>query len=589
MKQKEEEKSNQESVIDTSLEQVTTIDKNTLSMEELITKISLLTKNDNPYTASKEIEEIKSIFYIKLKLEQKENTTPEETEEQEENIKKELHPLEVKFKAVFGAYRKIKSDFRKTKEKEEENNLKTKKQIIENIDALAKEEESIKITFEKFRTLQEKWKNTGHVPLSENNHLWQSYHHHVELFYDFIKLNNDLRDLDFKRNLQEKTEICKKATALLKEKSVDKAHNNLQELHEHWKNVGPVERDQREPLWEKFQEVSRIINKNRNDHFIERKKQDAKKLEEKNKICTEIDNLTAEKGVSYKQWQEATNKCNELESKWKSLAGLNKEDNKIAWKKLRDSLTNFYNTKNEFYKQKKESSNRILENKLAICEKAESLQNSTDWQTAGKEFIKLQEEWKNSEFSPSSQSNEIWKRFRTACDTFFKARKVHYKKIEKEEEIAFKEKESLIKELEVFKASSDSKEDIERLKEFSLKWKNIGHIARNKMDINDVFFNLVNSKFKELGLNKKTLATEQYKNKVSSLKGDSKAINGEQQFLREKIDSLKKEISQYENNISFFGSGKATQPLLQQAQKQIENVKADIEDLKQKIQLLNKA
>ena len=589
MKQKEEEKSNQESVIDTSLEQVTTIDKNTLSMEELITKISLLTKNDNPYTASKEIEEIKSIFYIKLKLEQKENTTPEETEEQEENIKKELHPLEVKFKAVFGAYRKIKSDFRKTKEKEEENNLKTKKQIIEDIDALAKEEESIKITFEKFRTLQEKWKNTGHVPLSENNHLWQSYHHHVELFYDFIKLNNDLRDLDFKRNLQEKTEICKKATALLKEKSVDKAHNNLQELHEHWKNVGPVERDQREPLWEKFQEVSRIINKNRNDHFIERKKQDAKKLEEKNTICSEIDNLTTEKGASYKQWQEATNKCNELESKWKSLAGLNKEDNKIAWKKLRDSLTNFYNTKNEFYKQKKETSNRILENKLAICEKAESLQNSTDWQTAGKGFIKLQEEWKNSEFSPSSQSNEIWKRFRTACDTFFKARKVHYKKIEKEEEIAFSQKESLIKELEVFKASSDSKEDIERLKEFSLKWKNIGHIARNKMDINDAFFSLVNAKFKELGLNKKILATEQYKNKVSSLKGDSKAINGEQQFLREKIDLLKKEISQYENNISFFGSGKATQPLLQLAQKKIENVKADIEDLKQKIQLLNKA
>ena len=589
MKQKEEEKSTQESVIDTSLEQVTTIDNNTLSMEELIAKVSLLTKNDNPYTVSKEIEEIKSIFYIKLKLEHKENTTPEETEEQEENIKKELHPLEVKFKAVFGAYRKIKSDFRRTKEKEEENNLKIKKQIIEDIDALAKEEESIKITFEKFRILQEKWKNTGHVPLSENNHLWQSYHHHVELFYDFIKLNNDLRDLDFKRNLQEKTAIFKKATALLKEKSVDKAHNNLQELHEHWKNVGPVERDQREPLWEKFQEVSRIINKNRNDHFIERKKQDAKKLEEKNTICSEINNLTAEKGASYKQWQEATNKCNELESKWKSLAGLNKEDNKIAWKKLRDSLTNFYNTKNEFYKQKKESSNRILENKLAICEKAESLQNSTDWQTAGKEFIKLQEEWKNSEFSPSSQSNEIWKRFRTACDTFFKARKAHYKKIEKEEEIAFKQKESLIKELEVFKASSDSKEDIERLKEFSLKWKNIGHIARNKMDINDVFFNLVNSKFKELGLNKKTLATEQYKNKVSSLKGDSKAINGEQQFLREKIDSLKKEISQYENNISFFGSGKATQPLLQQAQKQIENVKADIEDLKQKIQLLNKA
>ena len=171
-------------------------------MDQLIARISLLSENDNPYTVSKEIEEIKSIFYIKLKLEKEEKTTPKAIEEQKENTKKASHPLEVKFKAVLSAYRKIKSKFRKHKEKEEKINLKTKRQIIEDIDALSKEEESIKITFEKFRALQEKWKNTGHVPLTKNNHLWQSYHHHVELFYDFIKLNNDLRDLDFKRNLE---------------------------------------------------------------------------------------------------------------------------------------------------------------------------------------------------------------------------------------------------------------------------------------------------------------------------------------------------------------------------------------------------
>jgi hypothetical protein len=584
----------EKSIIDTIAEEITAIDNNILSMDALIARVSLLSKNNNPYTVSKEIEEIKSIFYIKLKTEKKEEEEEEEvkaekTKLQEESTKKELHPLEVKFKTVFGDYRKIKSNFRKNKEKEEEENLKIKRQIIEDIDTLAKEEESIKITFEKFRVLQEKWKNTGHVPITENNHLWQSYHHHIELFYDFIKLNNDLRDLDFKRNLEEKTAICKKATALLKEKSVNKAHNHLQELHEHWKSIGPVEREQREPLWEIFQEISRKINKTRNDHFIRKKKQYSEKLEKKNIICTEIDNLTYEKNASHKQWQIKTNQCKDLELKWKLLGGIDRDNNKLAWKKLRDSLTNFYNTKNIFYKQKKEDIKQILKHKLTICEKAESLQESTNWQETGKELIKLQEEWKNSEFTSASQSNEIWKRFRASCDTFFKARKAHYKKIEKEEEIAYKEKEKIVKKIEEFKMSSASKDDINKLQEFSLRWKNIGHIPREKTGINNTFFNLLNSKFEELGLNKKALASEQYKNKVSSLKGNNKAINNEQQFIRDKIAILKKEITQYENNISFFGSGKATEPLLQQAQTRINNAKTDIEDLKQKIHLLNKA
>ncbi|MEC7863620.1 MAG: DUF349 domain-containing protein [Bacteroidota bacterium] len=589
MEEKKEEIIPKKRAIGTSVKEVPTIDNNTLSMDELIVRIGLLSKNNNPYTVSKEIEEIKSIFYIKLNLEKEEEITPEETEEQEEKAQKELHPLEVKFKAVFDAYRKIKSDFRKNQAKEEEKNLKIKRQIIEDIDTLAKEEESIKTTFEKFRTLQKKWKDTGYVPITENNHLWQSYHHHVELFYDFIKLNYDLRDLDFKRNLEEKTAICEKATRLLKEKSITKAHDSLQELHEHWKNVGPVEREQREPLWEKFQEISRKINKKRNDYFIEKKKQDSRKLELKNAICAKINNLTSEKNASHKQWQTATSQCNELESKWKSISGLNKKSNKIAWKKLRDSLTNFYNTRKAFYKEQKEKSKQILENKLAICEKAENLQNSTDWQGTGKKFIKLQEEWKNSEFSPANQSNKIWKRFKTACDTFFKARKAHYKKIEKEEGKAYKEKEEVIKEIEGFTTSSDSKKDISTLKAFNTKWKNIGHIPRNKMDINDRFFNILNAKFEELGLSKKALVAEQYKTKVSSLKGNSKAINIEQQSIMKKIETLKKEITQYENNMSFFGSDKATEPLLQQAQKQIDNAKANIEDLNKKIQLLNKA
>lgn len=580
--------STKENILNTITGEDPETDNNILSMDELVARVSLLSKNHNPYSVSKEIEEIKSIFYTKLKTEKKEDLGTEELEK-EEKSKEKLHPLEVKFKNTFDIYRKIKSEFRKRKEKEEEENLKIKRTIIEDIDALAKEEESIKITFEKFRELQARWRETGHVPITENNHLWQSYHHHVELFYDFIKINNDLRDLDFKRNLEAKNIICAKAEALLEERSINKAHNNLQELHEHWKNVGPVERTLREPLWERFQEISKKINKKRNDYFIEKKKENSIKLDSKNIIAKEIEDITFEEKTSHNHWQEATTKCHELEKKWKALGKLNKESNKIAWEKLREALNNFYSAKNNFYKQKKIQRKQILNDKLAICEKAERLQDSTDWKKTGDNLIKLQEEWKNSEFSPSTQSNEVWIRFREACNIFFNNRKKHYKEIKKQEAEAYKEKKALIKELEELKLSSKSKENIKKIKEFNSRWDNIKQTPKDKKSINTQFFNLLNSKFEELGLDKKALATEKYKNKISSLKGNSRAINREQELIKKRIDTLEKVIAQYENNISFFGNGKATAPLLDQTQKQIDNAKSDIKDLQQKIQMLNKA
>ena len=583
-----EEISTKENILNTITGEDPEIDNNILSMDELVARVSLLSKNHNPYSVSKEIEEIKSIFYTKLKTEKKEALGTEELEK-EEKSKEKLHPLEVKFKNTFDIYRKIKSEFRKRKEKEEEENLKIKRIIIEDIDALVKEEESIKITFEKFRELQARWRETGHVPITENNHLWQSYHHHVELFYDFIKINNDLRDLDFKRNLEAKNIICAKAEALIEERSINKAHNNLQELHEHWKNVGPVERTLREPLWEKFKEISKKINKRRNDYFIEKKKENSIKLDSKNIIAKEIENITFEEKTSHNQWQEATTKCHELEKKWKALGKLSKESNKIAWNKLREVLNNFYSAKNDFYKQKKILKKKILNEKLAICEKAERLQDSTDWKKTGDNLIKLQKEWKNSEFSPSTQSNEVWIRFREACNIFFNNRKKYFKEIKKQETEAYKEKKALIKELEGLKLSSKSKENIKKIKEFNSRWDNIKQTPKDKKSINTQFLNLLNSKFEELGLDKKALATEKYKNKISSIKGNSRAINKEQELIKKRIDTIEKVIAQYENNISFFGNGKATAPLLDQTQKQIDNAKSDIKDLEQKIQMLNKA
>lgn len=586
-----------EAVVTTTSSQQSTANNSDLEIEQVIEKIDLLSQNENPYLVSKKIEDLKSIFYIKLKektaekeviiLEETPTTVQDESSE-EKSKEITLHPLEIEFKTSYRKFKKVKFEYRKKRDGQEVDNLKTKQQIIADIDKLTQEDESIKKTFEHFRILQEQWKNTGHVPQTENNNLWQSYHHHVELFYDYIKLNNDLRDLDFTRNLEEKIAIYEKAEALLNEKSFNKIHNTLQELHEHWKNVGPVKRELREELWERFQNISKTLNKKRNDYFLKEKEKDQKKLIQKEEICKKIDTLTLTTISSHKEWEEANNQCSELEKEWKDIGRLNKVENSIAWKSLRTVLNNFYDKKNAYYKQKKEEGKNILKVKIIICEKSEKLQNSTDWQVTGNQLITLQNEWKNAGFSSADQSNKIWKRFKAACDTFFNARKVHYKAMDKEKEGALKEKEELLLTLKEFKASSNSKDDIKKLKEFSNQWKKLGHIPRDKMKINDEFFDLINAKFEELGLSKKVLAEEQYKNKVSSIKGNGKAISSEKQFLRLKIDNLKKEISQYENNISFFGKNKSTEPLRKQVEEQIAKANTDIEALKQKLQILNK-
>ena len=593
MNEKKEQEITDDPTITTATEELIPNNNIELSIEELIVKIDLLAEDENPYSVSKEIEEIKSLFYLKLKADtkDKEDITVESTNKEEEarvEEEKTLHPLEIKFKKTYGEYKKKKFEFRKNREKEERENLKIKKEIIEDIDKLTQEEESIKKTFENFRILQDKWRSTGNVPQTENNNLWQSYHHHVELFYDYIKINNDLRDLDFTRNLEEKTTIYKKAEALINEKSFNKAHHTLQELHEHWKNVGPVKRELREELWARFQNISRILNKKRNDYFLKKKEEDKKKLTNKNTICKKIDDLTLEIISSHNKWQETTNQCNELETEWKNIGRLNKVDNTIAWKNLRASLNNFYNKKNAFYKQKKEEGNIALTAKISICEKAEILQNSTDWQGAGNKLIALQTQWKNTGFTPAEKSNKLWKRFKAACDIFFNARKAHYKAKDKEKEACFKEKTKLLKEVKEFKTTTDSKIGIEQLKEFSNKWKTLGHVPIKKIKINEEFFALINSKFETLGLSKKALATEQYKNKISSLKGNDKAVSNEKQFLREKIDTLKKETAQYENNMSFLGINKGTEPLRKQVEKQISIANDEIDALKQKLQLLSR-
>ena len=592
---KEELESTQLESVENSTEEkqekkVTEINYNSLSIEELIEEHEQLLETEKPYSVSKQIDEIKVCFYKKLHSlnNSEKESEEEETETDSEKQEKTLHPLEIKFKQVHNKYRKLKSEFRKNREQDEEKNLKIKQQIIVDIDLLIKEEESIKTTFEKFRTLQNKWKNTGNVPLKENNNLWQSYHHHVEIFYDYIKINNDLRDLDFKRNLEQKTLICEKSEKLLTEKSINSAFDTLQELHEHWKNIGPVVRELREEIWNRFQVASREINKKKNDYFHKKQAIRKNNLKIKSEICKQIIGLSTPLADNHNQWVKLTEELKVLSEKWKKAAPIEKEDLKKSWSEFREINNEFFQNKSAFYKNKKEAISTNLQIKVSICEKAEALSNSTQWNDTGKILIKLQEQWKNSPFVPNNTSSPIWKRFRKACDTFFNARKSHYKKLDLEKEVNLKEKEAVLKKVNLFSVSDDAKKDIVNLKEFSKQWNSIGFIARDSMKINDEFNKLISTLYNKLKIDKSEKENIQFLAKTESLKGNKHQLDKEKDFIRKQIESVNKVISQYENNISFFGYGKGTESMKLEVMKKIDNSKKEIETLKDKLSTLNK-
>ena len=562
-----------------------TIDLSSLSMEELITELENLCEIQNPYSVSKKSEEIKTLFYKSLKSE---NNIEDISEEDSEQEKKTLHPLELKFKNVNNKFKKIKSDYRKNREKEENKNLIIKENIISDIDKLSKEEESLKVTFEKFKNYQKKWNNTGHVPITKSNDLWQNYHHHIELFYDYIKINKELRDLDFKRNLEQKTIICEKSEKLSNDKSINTAFNSLQELHEHWKNIGPVSREYRESIWERFQTATRKINKNRNDYFLNKKRILKGNTELKSSICKEIKKLSEDNPNTHQQWNNLSEKLNELSEKWKKAAPIEKSDLKKSWTEFREATNEFYSMRNNFYKNRKEDNNNNLQEKIKICEQAEELSTSTNWKETGKELIQLQEKWKNSAFVPKNLSDKIWKRFRSACNKFFDARKKHYKLLDKEKEGNLKEKTTLLKKVEKFDVSNNPREDIKKLKEFSEKWNSIGFVPKQDIQIKDKFDKVISSLYNKLKVDKSEKKTIQFQIKAERLKGNSDKLNVEKELIREEIGKVNKTILQYENNISFFGNGKGTERLKEDVLKNIENSKKEIEELKKKLSLLNK-
>ena len=553
-----------------SSDQLKDFNETILDTDKLIDKLKTLIDSNNLLSISKDVENIKAQFYIKLK-----------------NTEKDKSDIEKKFKKIYNQYRLEKNTLRKKIEKEEGDNLKIKKDIIAEIKELTNNIEIKKETFNHFKELQKKWKDTGYVNLKYKNDLWQTYNHYVEVFYDYLRLNNDLRDIDFKKNLKLKTKICEKAESLILENSLNKMHESLQLLHEEWKNIGPVKKEDREILWQRFQEASKKINKKRNDHYTELKRKDQEKIKLKKEICGKIEAISNKTFKNNTEFNTASNKFNELVEKWKSLGGVNKKDNKHCWKDFREVQNLFYKQKNEFFKKRKENNKKSIQLKSELCNEVKNLENDTNWESSTKKIIKLQDKWKKAGHTFGKASDKLWKEFKSSCDKFFNAKKKEQEKINLETNKKKVSKEKIIKKILDFKLEDNTDKNIEFIHSCVSNWKKIGEIKNSyKLEKNfkEICFDLI----RKINISQKEKEKLKQDTYINLIKDNLNEVKKYKLDIKQKITEKKKEIDQYETNKSFFVANKNNNSIKNQIDNKIKKLITETEQLEKELKHLKK-
>jgi len=589
-------------IIETSTPEETTetvvvIDMTTyasLDTEDLIAAVESLVNTAPIQTIKAQIDEAKKIFYDRSNVAYKEalekfKAEKGEVEGEEQEEFDYNYPHTNAFKAVLKTYKTRRDSFYGDQEKQMANNLKIKLDLIEELKGLLNAEEKMKETFEHFKDIQERWKSAGQVPKAELNNLWQTYHHHVENFFDYLRINNDLRDIEFKRNLDQKTILCEKAEAIDSEENLDKAFATLQELHEGWKEVGPVGRDHREAVWERFQTATKIIHKKRNDYYEKRKESYEDNFKAKLAICEQVETIDYAELSHHNKWQKQSDLINKLREDWKTIGPISREQNDESWTRFMTAIKTFNAKKNDFYKNLKKGQKDNLAIKQAIVDKAEALSDSTDWQETANILKKLQSDWKKSGMAPKKEADALWKRLRTACNTFFDHLKKQHEVQDKEFEANLEVKQNYLKEVKAFKNSGDSKQDVETIKGFINAWKEMGRVPRKSVKaVESTFRGLIDSYFEQLDMDKAEKRDIQFKTRIEAIvaEEDDAKLSEELYKLQQNSKKCKEELLLLENNISFFKNAKDDNPLLKEVRKNIERQKEKFEEIKSRMAYL---
>jgi hypothetical protein len=513
-----------------------------------------------------------------------------------ENYTPATDALVEKFNYVFETYKKNKIKFNEQQEIVKLRNLDAKKAILEELKELINSEETLKKTYDQFKDLQVKWKEIGLVPSTEINNLWQNYHFLVEKFFDKVKISKELRDLDLKKNLERKMELCEKAEELLIEPSVVRSFQQLQKYHEEWKEIGPVPQDKRDEIWERFKTTTDKINERRREHYTSLSKDQDTNLLAKTALCEKAEQLASMEIDNLKDWQDKTREVNELFKVWKTIGPAPKKENDEVWEKFKTNLNGFFANKKEFFSRIKQEQLNNFNIKLDIVKQAEALKDSTDWRKTSQELINLQKEWKNIGPVPRKHSDKIWKRFRAACDEFFNNKSKFFSTVVDSEKENLDKKLDLIRRIEEWQAGKDKSANLETLKGFQREFTEIGHVPiKDKNKVHDSFRQAINKHFDELKISSyEARPNVEYRSRQEQSyddSGDSRygrrssggGGGGDWGALSTKISKLREEILLWENNIGFLAHSKKADLLKQEFEKKIQDAKYELAQLETKL------
>jgi hypothetical protein len=559
---------------------------------ELVEILKILIETRPVGEIKDDVENIKINFYKKHKAEN-EKLRKKFVEEGNaiEDFKPLEDPLEEKLKELLRNYRLLKSEYGKHMEKEKVENLRKKYEVIDRIKDLINRKESVNKTFQEFRDLQNLWREIGLVPQNELKNLWETYHYHVEKFYDFIKINEELRDLDFKRNLEAKIKLCEKAEELFLEPNVVSAFKTLQRLHEQWREIGPVPPDQRTEIWERFRDITAKINKHHQDYFVGLKTAQKQNLDAKTQLCERVEAILQSEITRPRDWEEKSREIIEIQKAWKAIGFSPKKYNLKIYKRFRDACDEFFKKKREFYSAHKEVLRNNLQLKTDLCIQAESLKDNTDWKKTSEDIIRLQEQWKEIGPVPRKHADTVWKRFRAACDAFFSRKTDYFSNIDKVYENNLLEKEKLLDEIENFKTGEDTNKDFEMLKEFQRRWSEIGFVPiAKKEEIQQHYRAAINRQFDHLNIDENKKSILKYKTKIENIREGhhtSHKIQQEREKFINKLKQLENDIVVWENNVGFFAKSKNADVMINEVLAKIEKAKKEIKVLEEKIKMID--
>ncbi|WP_370526933.1 DUF349 domain-containing protein [Bacteroides sp. 51] len=579
-----------EEAVDENQEEEETAPKST--KESILSRLKELAQNAEA-ASKQELDSLKQTFYklhnAKLEADKKQFIENGGTEEE---FMPKSDELESEFKSIMGDIKAKRGQLAADLEKQKEENLTIKLSIIDKLKELVESPEDTNKSYNEFKKLQQQWNDIKLIPQARANELWKSYQHYVEKFYDILKLNNEFRDYDFKKNLEIKLRLCESAEKLAEETDVVSAFHQLQKLHQEFRDTGPVTKELRDEIWNRFKAASTVVNRRHQQHFEELKEVEQLNLDQKSVICEIVEGIDYNNLKTFAAWEEQTQEIIALQAKWKTIGFAPQKMNVKIFERFRKACDEFFKKKGDFFKSLKEGMNENLEKKKALCEKAEALKDSTDWKETADLLTKLQKEWKTIGPVQKKYSDAVWQRFIGACDYFFEQKNKATSSQRSVEVDNLKKKKSIIEQLVAIDDSMETEEAEQLVRELMKEWGTIGHVPFKEKDkIYKQYHTAIDQLFERFNISVSKKKLSNFKSSIGDIERDGpQALYKERDRLARTRENMKNELSTYENNIGFLtASSKKGNSLLTEINRKVEKLKGDLELVEQKIKVIDES